>query len=175
MRIFYVAVAGFCALLHNVIIIGMDRVGVHYAFASIVSFFVVAATGFLLHCAITFRTRATLRSFVRYLGAMAFNLPLSIAALFLFHDVAKLPMLLASPVATVALFVINYFLSAWGPRYTPILESADPNEQPQQGGMVMAKVGKGTYIYTGYGFFRQLPDGVPGAYRLFANLISIEN
>jgi hypothetical protein len=41
--------------------------------------------------------------------------------------------------------------------------------------MVMAKVGKGTYVYTGYGFFRQLPDGVPGAYRLFANLISIEN
>jgi hypothetical protein len=69
----------------------------------------------------------------------------------------------------------NYFLSAWDPRYTPILESADPNEQPQQGGMVMAKVGKGTYVYTGYGFFRQLPDGVPGAYRLFANLISIEN
>jgi LmbE family N-acetylglucosaminyl deacetylase len=69
----------------------------------------------------------------------------------------------------------NYFLSSWDPRYTPILESADPNEQPQQGGMVMAKVGKGTYVYTGYGFFRQLPDGVPGAYRLFANLISIEN
>jgi hypothetical protein len=69
----------------------------------------------------------------------------------------------------------NYFLSNWDPKYTPILESADPNEMPQQGGMVMAKYGKGTYIYTGYGFFRQLPDGVPGAYRLFANLINIEN
>jgi LmbE family N-acetylglucosaminyl deacetylase len=69
----------------------------------------------------------------------------------------------------------NYFLSAWDPKYTPILESADPNEAPQQGGMVIAKVGKGSYVYTGYGFFRQLPDGVPGAYRLFANLISIEN
>jgi hypothetical protein len=55
----------------------------------------------------------------------------------------------------------NYFLSNWDPQYTPILESADPNEMPQQGGMVMAKYGKGTYIYTGYGFFRQLPDGVP--------------
>jgi len=69
----------------------------------------------------------------------------------------------------------NYFLSAWDPKYTPILESTDPGEQPQQGGMVMAKVGKGSYVYTGYGFFRQLPAGVPGAYRLFANLISIEN
>jgi hypothetical protein len=69
----------------------------------------------------------------------------------------------------------NYFLSQWDPQYTPILESADPNEMPQQGGMIMSKYGKGTYIYTGYGFFRQLPDGVPGAYRLFANLINIEN
>jgi len=113
MRIAYPAVAGFCALLHNVIIIGIDRVGVHYAIASIVSFFLVAASGFLLHCAITFRTRATLRSFLRYLGAMAFNLPLSVVALFLFHDVARLPMIIASPVATVVLFVVNYFLSAW--------------------------------------------------------------
>lgn len=69
----------------------------------------------------------------------------------------------------------NYFLSNWDPQYKPILESADPNEMPQQGGMVYAKFGKGTYIYTGYGFFRQLPAGVPGAFRLFANLISIEN
>lgn len=69
----------------------------------------------------------------------------------------------------------NYFLSAWDPQYTPLLESADPNEMPQQGGMVMAKVGKGSYIYTGYGFFRQLPAGVPGAFRLFANLVSKEN
>lgn len=69
----------------------------------------------------------------------------------------------------------NYFLSNWDPQYTPILESADPNEQPQQGGMIYSKYGKGTYIYTGYGFFRQLPAGVPGAYRLFANLVSIEN
>jgi len=61
------------------------------------------------------------------------------------------------------------------PKYTPILESADDNEMPQQGGMVMTKYGKGTYIYTGYGFFRQLPGGVPDAYRLFTNLIYIEN
>lgn len=113
MRIAYPAVAGFCALLHNVIIIGLDRVGVHYATASVVSFFLVAASGYLLHCAITFRTSPVLRSFVRYLGAMAFNLPLSIVALFLFHDVARLPMIIASPLATVALFVANYFLSAW--------------------------------------------------------------
>ena len=113
MRIAYPFVAGFCALLHNVIIIGLDRVGVHYAIASVVSFFLVAASGYLLHCAITYRTSPALRSFVRYLGAMAFNLPLSIVALFLFHDLARLPMIIASPLATVALFVANYFLSTW--------------------------------------------------------------
>lgn len=113
MRLAYPLVAGFCALLHNAIIIGMDRIGVHYAIASTISFFTVAASGYLLHCAITFRTRPGLRSFLRYLVAMSFNLPLSIVALFLFHDLARLPMVIASPVATIALFVVNYFLSAW--------------------------------------------------------------
>ena len=122
MRIAYPAVAGLCALLHNAIVIGLDRIGVHYAIASTISFFAVAATGYLLHCAITFRTPPAVRSFIRYLGAMAFNLPLSIVALFLFHDVARLPMIIASPLATVALFVVNYFLSAWaivGGRHEP--------------------------------------------------------
>ena len=60
-----------------------------------------------------FRTHPTVLSFARYLGAMAFNLPLSIMLLFLFHDLAHLPMIIASPLATIALFVANYFLSAW--------------------------------------------------------------
>jgi LmbE family N-acetylglucosaminyl deacetylase len=69
----------------------------------------------------------------------------------------------------------TYFLRTFDPQYTPLLESVDPGEQPLQGGMVTAKVGKGTYTYTGYVFFRQLPAGVKGAYRLFANLVSMEN
>jgi LmbE family N-acetylglucosaminyl deacetylase len=58
-------------------------------------------------------------------------------------------------------------------RYTPLLESADPGESPQQGGELYAEVGKGRYVYTAYAWFRQLPAGVPGAYRQFANLISL--
>jgi hypothetical protein len=58
-------------------------------------------------------------------------------------------------------------------RYTPLLESADPGEPPQQGGELYAEVGKGRYVYTAYSWFRQLPAGVPGAYRQFANLISL--
>jgi LmbE family N-acetylglucosaminyl deacetylase len=68
-----------------------------------------------------------------------------------------------------------YYLGTWDSRYKPLLESHDPGEDPKEGGLVEAKYGKGTYIYAGYGFFRQLPAGVKGAYRLFANLVSIEN
>jgi LmbE family N-acetylglucosaminyl deacetylase len=58
-------------------------------------------------------------------------------------------------------------------QYVPLLESHDAGEQPNNGGMVMAHIGKGTYIYTSYSWFRQLPAGVPGAYRIFANLLSL--
>jgi len=58
-------------------------------------------------------------------------------------------------------------------QYTPLLESHDAGEQPNNGGMVIAQIGKGTYVYTSYSWFRQLPAGVPGAYRMFANLLSL--
>jgi LmbE family N-acetylglucosaminyl deacetylase len=58
-------------------------------------------------------------------------------------------------------------------RYTPLLESHDPGEPENSGGMVYTRVGRGHYVYTSYAFFRQLPAGVPGAYHLFANLLSL--
>jgi hypothetical protein len=66
-----------------------------------------------------------------------------------------------------------YALSDFDRRYTPLLETADPGEPPQHGGQLYAEVGKGRYVYTAYAWFRQLPAGVPGAYRQFANLISL--
>ena len=66
-----------------------------------------------------------------------------------------------------------YFLGEWDPRYTPLMASQDPGETPREGGLVEARYGEGRYIYTGYAWFRQLPAGVPGAVRLFANLISL--
>lgn len=65
-----------------------------------------------------------------------------------------------------------YFLGAWAPPFVPLLETSDPEEEPKHGALLVAPVGKGVYIYTGLSFFRQLPAGVPGAYRLFANLLS---
>jgi LmbE family N-acetylglucosaminyl deacetylase len=65
-----------------------------------------------------------------------------------------------------------YFWSQFDAKYTPLLSMNDPNEPDLNGGLVYTHYGKGTYIYTGLAFFRQLPEGVPGAYRLFINLLS---
>jgi LmbE family N-acetylglucosaminyl deacetylase len=66
-----------------------------------------------------------------------------------------------------------YALTGFDSHYTPLLESADPAEPPQRGGELYADVGRGRFVYTAYAWFRQLPAGVPGAYRLFANLVSL--
>jgi len=66
-----------------------------------------------------------------------------------------------------------YFPNKWDPAYTPILSCNDPNEKPLDGGLLVAKSGKGFFVYTSYSWFRQLPAGVPGAYRLFANMLSL--
>lgn len=65
-----------------------------------------------------------------------------------------------------------YFATQWDPRYETVLAAVDPGEKPQEGGQLWARYGKGVYIFTSYSWFRQLPAGVPGAYRLFANLLS---
>jgi hypothetical protein len=66
-----------------------------------------------------------------------------------------------------------YFAGKWDPSFTPILSSNDTGEPPREGGMLVAKYGEGWFVYTGYSFFRQIPAGVPGAYRLFANLLAL--
>ncbi|GAB3820548.1 hypothetical protein GCM10028895_21020 [Pontibacter rugosus] len=66
-----------------------------------------------------------------------------------------------------------YFPNKWSDEFTAILSSNDPGEPARDGGLLVAKYGKGYYIYSGYSWFRELPAGVPGAYRLFVNLISL--
>jgi len=65
------------------------------------------------------------------------------------------------------------FMSKWDPRYQPLLETHDPQQDPQKGGLLYARYGKGAYVYNAYAFYRQLPEGVPGAFRIFANLVSL--
>lgn len=66
-----------------------------------------------------------------------------------------------------------YFADQWDPKYETVIASNDPGESSKAGGLLFARYGKGYYVYTGYSFFRQLPAGVPGAYRLFVNMISV--
>lgn len=65
-----------------------------------------------------------------------------------------------------------YFAGKWDPKYQTVLSMHDPGEKPLAGSLLAARYGKGTFVYTGLAFFRQLPAGVPGAYRLFANLMA---
>ncbi len=64
------------------------------------------------------------------------------------------------------------FLDTWDPAYTALTETADPGQDPQRGGLLVAHPGKGTYMYVAYALYRQLPELVPGAYRILANLLS---
>ncbi len=67
------------------------------------------------------------------------------------------------------------FMRNWDPRYTALTETHDPDQAPQKGGLLVASYGKGFYVYDGYALYRQLPEGVPGAFRIFANLISLSS
>jgi hypothetical protein len=66
-----------------------------------------------------------------------------------------------------------YFAATWDSAYTPVLEMHDPGMPPLRGALLVGKYGSGTWVYTGLSFFRALPAGVPGAFRLFFNLLSL--
>jgi LmbE family N-acetylglucosaminyl deacetylase len=65
------------------------------------------------------------------------------------------------------------WMQSWDSHYEALLATNDPGQTPQKGGLLYAKYGKGIYIYNAYAFYRQLPEGVPGAYRIFANMVSL--
>lgn len=67
-----------------------------------------------------------------------------------------------------------YFPDKWAKEFTPVLSMNDKGETPKEGSLLVAPYGKGNFIYTGLSFFREFPAGVPGAFRLFANMISLE-
>lgn len=65
------------------------------------------------------------------------------------------------------------FMQKWDEHYRPLVETHDPEQNPQRGGLLVARYGRGFYIYDAFALYRQLPSGVPGAYRILANLVSI--
>ena len=65
------------------------------------------------------------------------------------------------------------FPASWSKEYVAPTETHDADQDPQRGGLLYTRYGKGAYVYTAFAFFRQMPEGVPGAFRLMANLLSI--
>jgi len=65
------------------------------------------------------------------------------------------------------------FMKSWDSHYTPLVETHDPDQDPQEGGLLLARYGKGFYVYDAFALYRQLPSGVPGAFRLLGNLVSL--
>jgi hypothetical protein len=67
-----------------------------------------------------------------------------------------------------------YFAGEWDDQYRPLIAWSDAGEEPVKGGLLHTNFGKGSFVYTGISFFRQLPAGVPGAYRLWVNILEYE-
>jgi len=109
----YLAVGATCAVLNSVILIGLDRFGIHYAVSSLISFVVVVAVGYSLHSWFTFRVRRGLSTFALYALALVANYPLQVVLLYFMVDVARLPIVVASPLSTLILAAWNFFATRW--------------------------------------------------------------
>ena len=109
----YLTVGALCALIHNVIMIGGDYVGLHYLPATLVSFAVVTPLGYFLHCRFTFRKARSLGGFVRFMSGIAIGYPISLALMILFCSGLALPVVIAAPLATAILFAFNYVSAHW--------------------------------------------------------------
>ena len=108
----YLVVGGTSALLSNAILIGFDHLGLHYVVSCVVAFVVTLILAYGLHTHWTFGSERSLGGLMRYGSAMALNLPLSVALLFLLISLGGLTMVVAAPAATVILAAFNYLVAA---------------------------------------------------------------
>ncbi|WP_374410507.1 glycosyltransferase [Novosphingobium colocasiae] len=109
----YALVSVACFVLHNAIMIALDRIGLHYALCLVGSALVLLPVGYGLQSRVTFDTAMTWRRFARYSGALITNYPVSLASLWLLRDALALPMTVAAPVGSLILFAWNYGTSLW--------------------------------------------------------------
>jgi putative flippase GtrA len=109
----FVAVGGLCALLTNVLVIGLVHHGFGSVAATALAFVPVLLVGYALHTVVTFGARPCQRSFARYALATAVNFPVWIAALYVFCDALKVSISIAAPLTTVLIFLGNYVSAKW--------------------------------------------------------------
>ena len=109
----YLTVGALCALVYNLTMIGCDFAGMHYLPASLLSVAVVGPLGYFLHCRFTFKKTLSLMGFLRFMAGIALAYPLLLALMALFCSGLGLPVPIATPLATAALFVFNYVSAHW--------------------------------------------------------------
>ncbi len=102
-----------CAITHNAIMISADLVGVHYLLGSVISFLVVTPLGYVLHSWFTFAESLRLKAFARFVGGVATAYPVSAAMMMVLCSGLGLSVAIATPIATVALFVWNFVAAHW--------------------------------------------------------------
>ena len=109
----YIAVAGFCILLHNAVLIVGDSVGLPLWLTVLISFGMVVSAGYVLHGLFTFRHPLALVAFARYAIAMSANIPLAFVTTWFWHDQVGLAMSLAAPLASGCMLALNFVLGRW--------------------------------------------------------------
>lgn len=109
----YSVVSGICFLLGATLIPAFASLGLHYAFATLAAFTIVALVGFILHSKWTYQVERSARGFVRYFSVMLLNLPLTVILIGLAHDFAQIPLTIAAPMTSILLFVWNYLAVRW--------------------------------------------------------------
>ena len=109
----YLGVGAICALAHNAIMILGGLAGAHYAPLTIVSFAAVTPLGYFLHTAVTFEKQRSWRAFARFAAVLATGFPINFALMALFCSGLSMPVALATPIATAALFFWNYASAHW--------------------------------------------------------------
>ncbi|MGH6803362.1 MAG: GtrA family protein [Methyloceanibacter sp.] len=109
----YIGVGATCAVLNNIFLIAVVAAGFDYLSGSLVVCLPMLIIGFALHTSVTFETPPTIIAFLRYSAAMLATYPIWIVSLFLLCDVARLPIIAASLIATVFLFFWNYVFTHW--------------------------------------------------------------
>ena len=109
----YTLVGIVCAAAHNLIVIGADAAGLHYLPATLLSFMLVTPLGYGLHSRYTFRRPLSTAGLLRFTSGVAIGYPISVAFMILFCSGLGLPVVVAAPLATAALFVWNYLSAQW--------------------------------------------------------------
>ncbi len=109
----YLAGAALCLALHNIVLISAHYAGRPLWAAVLLSFVIVAVTGYVYHALFTFRHAISLKGLIRYAAAMSANIPLAYLATWFWGDIISLPMWMAAPIASICMVAINFLLSKW--------------------------------------------------------------